>query len=285
MKLMVTGATGKLGTKIVEHLLTKIEAENVIISVRDPKKAASFAARGIEVRQGDFDAPETLQQAFAGVDRLLIISTDGEEATRIRQHTAAVEAAKAAGVGLIAYTSIANAEASQNFLARTHQVTEQLIRETGIPFLFFRNNWYLENEQSTIDAVRAGQNWLTSAGNGKVGWVLQEDYAEAIATVLVDPKPEQSIYELSGPLHTQQDIAEALGQVLGRPVQVKQVDSATYTAIMQKAGVPEFLLPMLQSIQEGIAAGTLAVESQDFERILGRSPVSLKDGLRKLVQE
>ena len=285
MKLLVTGANGKLGTKIVEHLLTKIEAENVIISVRDPKKAASFAARGIEVRQGDFDAPETLQQAFAGVDRLLIISTDGEEATRIRQHTAAVEAAKVAGVGLIAYTSIANAEASQNFLARTHQVTEQLIRETGIPFLFFRNNWYLENEQSTIDAVRAGQDWLTSAGNGKVGWALQEDYAEAIATVLVDPKPEQSIYELSGPLHTQQDIAEALGQVLGRPVQVKQVDSATYTAIMQKAGVPEFLLPMLQSIQEGIAAGTLAVESQDFERILGRSPVSLKDGLRKLVQE
>lgn len=285
MKLLVTGATGKLGTKIVEHLLTKIEAENVIISVRDPKKAAPFAVRGIEVRQGDFDAPETLQQTFAGVDRLLIISTDGEEATRIRQHTAAVEAAQAAGVGLIAYTSIANAEASQNFLARTHQVTEQLIRETGIPFLFFRNNWYLENEQSTIDAVRAGQDWLTSAGNGKVGWALQEDYAEAIATVLVNPKPEQSIYELSGPLHKQQDIAEALGQVLGRPVQVKQVDSATYTAIMQQAGVPEFLLPMLQSIQEGIAAGTLAVESQDFERILGRSPVSLKDGLRKIVQE
>ncbi|WP_214850440.1 SDR family oxidoreductase [Exiguobacterium sp. s138] len=285
MKLLVTGATGKLGTKIVEHLLTKIAAEDLIVSVRDPKKASDLASRGVEVRHGDFDAPDTLQQTFDGVDRLLIISTDGEEATRIRQHTAAVEAAKAAGVGLIAYTSIANAEASQNFLARTHQVTEQLIRETGIPFLFFRNNWYLENEQSTIDAVRAGQDWLTSAGNGKVGWALQEDYAEAIATVLVDPKPEQSIYELSGPLHTQQDIAEALGQVLGRPVQVKQVDSATYTAIMQKAGVPEFLLPMLQSIQEGIAAGTLAVESQDFERILGRSPVSLKDGLRKLVQE
>ena len=153
------------------------------------KKQHDLAARGIEVRQGDFDAPDTLQQAFAGVDRLLIISTDGEEATRIRQHTAAVRAAKAAGVGLIAYTSIANAEASQNFLARTHQVTEQLIRETGIPFLFFRNNWYLENEQSTIDAVRAGQDWLTSAGNGKVGWAFQEDYAKAIATVLVDPKP------------------------------------------------------------------------------------------------
>ncbi|MGE6556363.1 SDR family oxidoreductase [Exiguobacterium artemiae] len=284
MKLLVTGATGKLGTKIVEHLLTKIAAEDLIVSVRDPKKAADLAARGVEVRHGDFDKPDTLQEAFAGVDRLLIISTDGEEATRIRQHTAAVRAAEAAGVDLIAYTSIANAEASQNFLARTHQVTEQLIRETGIPFLFFRNNWYLENEQSTIEAVQAGQDWLTSAGNGKVGWALQEDYAEAIATVLVDPKPEQSIYELSGPLHTQQEIAEALGQVRGRPVQVKQVDSATYTAIMQQAGVPEFLLPMLQAIQEGIAAGTLAVESQDFEQILGRPPVSLEDGLRQLVQ-
>lgn len=284
MKLLVTGATGKLGTKIVEHLLTKIAAEDLIVSVRDPKKASDLASRGIEVRHGDFDAPDTLQQTFEGVDRLLIISTDGEEATRIRQHTAAVEAAKAAGVGLIAYTSIANAEASQNFLARTHQVTEQLIRDTRIPFLFFRNNWYLENEQSTIDAVQAGQDWLTSAGNGKVGWALQEDYAEAIATVLVDPKPTKSIYELSGPLHTQQEIAEALGQVLGRPVHVNQVDAVTYTAIMEQAGVPEFLLPMLQAIQEGIAAGTLALESQDFEQILGRSPVSLEDGLRQLVQ-
>ncbi|WP_214721808.1 hypothetical protein [Exiguobacterium sp. s192] len=168
-----------------------------------------------------------LQETFAGVDRLLLISTDGEEATRIRQHTAAVEAAKAAGVGLIAYTS---------------------------------------------------------AGNGKVGWALQEDYAEAIATVLVDPKPTKSIYELSGPLHTQQEIAGALGQVLGRPVHVNQVDAVTYTAILEQAGVPEFLLPMLQAIQEGIAAGTLAVESQDFEEILGRPPVSLEDGLRQLVQ-
>lgn len=284
MKLLVTGATGKLGTKIVEHLLMKIAAEDLIVSVRDPKKASDLASRGVEVRHGDFDKPDTLQETFAGVDRLLLISTDGEEATRIRQHTAAVEAAKAAGVGLIAYTSIANAEASRNFLARTHQVTEQLIRETGIPFLFFRNNWYLENEQSTIEAVQAGQDWLTSAGNGKVGWALQEDYAEAIATVLVDPKPTKLIYELSGPLHTQQEMAEALGQVLGRPVQVKQVDSATYTAIMEQAGVPEFLLPMLQAIQEGIAAGTLAVESQDFEQILGRTPVSLEDGLRQLVQ-
>lgn len=284
MKLLVTGATGKLGTKIVEHLLTKIAAEDLIVSVRDPKKASDLASRGIEVRHGDFDAPDTLQQTFEGVDRLLLISTDGEEATRIRQHTAAVEAAKAAGVGLIAYTSIANAEASQNFLARTHQVTEQLIRETGIPFLFFRNNWYLENEQSTIDAVQAGQDWLMSAGNGKVGWALQEDYAEAIATVLVDPKPTKSIYELSGPLHTQEEIAGALGQVLGRPVHVNQVDAVTYTAIMEQAGVPEFLLPMLLAIQEGIATGTLAVESQDFEQILGRPPVSLEDGLRQLVQ-
>ncbi|OAN10374.1 SDR family oxidoreductase [Exiguobacterium undae] len=284
MKLLVTGATGKLGTKIVEHLLTKIAAEDLIVSVRDPKKASDLASRGVEVRHGDFDKPGTLQETFAGVDRLLLISTDGEEATRIRQHTAAVEAAKAAGVGLIAYTSIANAEASQNFLARTHQVTEQLIRDTRIPFLFFRNNWYLENEQSTIDAVQAGQDWLTSAGNGKVGWALQEDYAEAIATVLVDPKPTKSIYELSGPLHTQQEIAGALGQVLGRPVHVNQVDAVTYTAILEQAGVPEFLLPMLQAIQEGIAAGTLAVESQDFEEILGRPPVSLEDGLRQLVQ-
>ncbi|WP_214767600.1 MULTISPECIES: SDR family oxidoreductase [unclassified Exiguobacterium] len=284
MKLLITGATGKLGTKIVNHLLGRISADDLVVSVRNVEKAANLKERGVEVRHGDFDAPTTLATAFAGIDRLLIISTDGEEATRVRQHTAAIEAAQAAGVGLIAYTSIANAQASQNFLARTHQVTERLIEQTGIPYIFFRNNWYLENEQATIDAVRNGADWLTAAGDGKVGWALQDDYAEAIATVLTTDAPKQAIYELSGPLLTQTEIAEALGAVLARPVTVQQVDVATYADIMKQAGLPDFLIPMLVSIQEGIANDTLAVESQDFAQILGRPPVVINDALERLIK-
>ncbi|VWX38401.1 SDR family oxidoreductase [Exiguobacterium oxidotolerans] len=283
MKLLITGATGKLGTKIVDHLLRRINADDLVVSVRNVEKAEDLKARGVEVRHGDFDLPKTLATAFAGIDRLLIISTDGEETTRIRQHTAAIEAAQAAGIGLIAYTSIANAQASQNFLARTHQVTERLIEQTGIPYVFFRNNWYLENEMATIDAVRDGADWLTAAGDGKVGWALQDDYAEAIATVLTTDEPK-AIYELSGPLLTQTEIAQALGAVLARPVAVQQVDLAMYADIMKQAGLPDFLIPMLISIQEGIAQDTLAVESQDFEQILGRPPVAISDALERLLK-
>lgn len=283
MKLLITGATGKLGTKIVDHLLKRISADDLVVSVRNVEKAADLKARGVEVRHGDFDLPKTLATAFAGIDRLLIISTDGEETTRIRQHTAAIEAAQAAGISLIAYTSIANAQASQNFLARTHQVTERLIEQTGIPYVFFRNNWYLENEMATIDAVRDGADWLTAAGDGKVGWALQDDYAEAIATVLTTDEPK-AIYELSGPLLTQTEIAQALGAVLARPVAVQQVDLAMYADIMKQAGLPDFLIPMLVSIQEGIAQDTLAVESHDFEQILGRPPVAISDALERLLK-
>src|SRR5574342_42206 len=125
MKILVTGATGKLGTKVVETLLKTIPATQLAVSVRNPEKAEGLRDRGVEVRQGDFDHPETLDSAFAGIDRLLIISADGDNETRIRQHTNAVEAAERAGVKFIAYTSLANAKESKNFLAPTHQATEE----------------------------------------------------------------------------------------------------------------------------------------------------------------
>lgn len=178
MKILVTGATGKLGTKVVETLLKTVPANQLAVSVRNPEKAEELRTRGVDVRQGDFDRPETLDTAFAGIDRLLIISADGDNETRIRQHSNAVVAAERAGVKFIAYTSLANAKESKNFLAPTHQATEESILKTGIPYSFLRNNWYLENEISSIQGVQAGAPWVTSAGNGKVGWALQQDYAK-----------------------------------------------------------------------------------------------------------
>ncbi|WP_144548513.1 SDR family oxidoreductase [Bacillus sp. X1(2014)] len=284
MKILVTGATGKFGTKVVETLLKTVPANQLAVSVRNPEKAEGLRARGVDVRQGDFDRPDTLDAAFSGIDRLLIISADGDNETRIRQHTDAVAAAERAGVKFIAYTSLANAKESKNFLAPTHKATEEAIVKTGIPYSFLRNNWYLENESSSIQGILAGAPWVTSAGDGKVGWALQQDYAEAAAVVLSGNGHENTIYELSGKLMTQEEIAAAVGTVLGKEVPVHQVDDSTYADIMKGAGVPEFLLPFLVDIQKGIREGTLAVESNDLEKLLGRPVTPISVGLTQIVK-
>ncbi|MCY7751783.1 SDR family oxidoreductase [Bacillus haynesii] len=283
MKMLVTGATGKLGSKIVEKLLETVPADQLAVSVRNPEKAEALRARGVDVRQGDFDRPETLESAFRGIDRLLIISADGDNETRIRQHSTAVAAAERSGVRFIAYTSIANARESKNFLAPTHKATEEAILKTGIPYSFLRNNWYLENEMSSIQGVLAGAPWVTSAENGKVGWALQQDYADAAAAVLSGEGHENTVYELSGELLTQEEIASALGEVLGKEVPVQHVDDAAYRDIMKNAGVPDFLIPMVVDIQKGIREGTLEVSSDDFEKVLGRPVTPIKEGLAQIV--
>lgn len=285
MKMLVTGATGKLGMKVVETLLKTVPAEQLAVSVRNPEKAEGLRALGVEVRKGDFDLPETLDSAFAGIERLLIISADGDNETRIPQHRNAVAAAERAGVKFIAYTSLAKAKESQNFLAPTHQATEEAILKSGISYSFLRNNWYLENEISSIQGVLAGAPWVTSAGNGKVGWALQEEYAEAAAAVLAGNGHDNTIYELSGKLLTQEEIATALGSILGQEVPVSQVDDHTYADIMKGAGVPDFLIPMLVGIQKGIREETLEVESNDFEKLLGRPLTPIKEALTQIVNK
>ncbi|MDP4106753.1 MAG: SDR family oxidoreductase [Bacillota bacterium] len=283
MKILVTGATGKLGGKVVETLLKTVQASDLAVSVRNPEKAEALKVRGVEVRHGDFDLPETLEAAFAGIDRLLIISADGDNETRIRQHANAVAAAQRAGVKFIAYTSLVNATESQNLFAPTHKATEAAIVKTGIPYSFLRNNWYLENEIPSIQGVQAGAPWVTSAGAGKVGWAPQQDYAEAAAAVLTGDGHENSVYELSGRLLTQEEIAAALGEVIGKEVTVQQVDDATYAEIMKGVGVPDFLIPLVVDIQKSIRENTLAVESNDFEKLLGRPATAIKDALKQIV--
>ncbi|PTQ85432.1 NAD(P)H dehydrogenase (quinone) [Trichococcus patagoniensis] len=283
MKLLVTGATGKFGTKVMEILLKTVPANQLAVSVRNPEKAEELRARGVDVRQGDFDQPETLDAAFAGIDRLLLISADGDNETRIRQHANAVAAAERAGVSFIAYTSLASAQESKNLFAPTHQATEAAIVKTEIPYSFLRNNWYLENEISGIQGVLAGAPWLTSAADGKVGWALQQDYAEAAAAVLSGEGHENTIYELSGKPLTQEELAAALGDVLGKEVQVQQVDDAAYAEIMADAGVPDFVVPILVEIQKSIRVGSLDVESNDFEKLLGRPATPIHEGLRQIV--
>jgi len=283
MKILVTGATGKLGSKVVESLLKSVPASNMVVSVRNPEKAEGLRNRGVEVRQGDFDRPETLDNAFKGIDRLLIISADGDNETRIQQHANAVQAAERAGVKFIAYTSLANAIESKNLMAPPHVATEAAIIKTGIPYSFLRNNWYLENEIGSIQGAIAGAPWVTSAGEGKVGWALQQDYADAAAAVLVGNGHENTVYELSGPLLTQDELASALGNVLDKKIPVQQVSDEKYAEIMKGLGLPDFVIPIVVGIQESIRNGSLEVESNDFDKVLGRPVTPINEALNQLV--
>ena len=283
MKLLVTGATGKLGAKVVETLLKTVPASQLAVSVRNPEKAKGLESRGVEVRHGDFDNPKTLDSAFTGIDRILIISADGDNETRFRQHSNAVAAAERAGVKFIAYTSLAKAHESTNLFAPPHKPTEEAIKKTGIPYSFLRNNWYFENEIPSIQGVLAGAPWVTSAGNGKVGWALQQDFAEAAAAVLSGNGHENTIYELSGKPLTQEEFVSVLGNVLGKEVAIQQVDDATYANIMKAAGIQDFVIPILVEIQRSIREGSLDFESNDFEKVLGRPATPIKEALTQIV--
>jgi NAD(P)H dehydrogenase (quinone) len=283
MKILVTGATGKLGSKVVESLLKSVPASDLAVSVRKPEKAEGLRARGVEVRQGDFDRPQDLDAAFKGIDRLLIISADGDNETRIQQHANAVQAAERAGVKFIAYTSLANATESQNLMAPPHVATEAAIIKTGIPYSFLRNNWYLENEIGSIQGAIAGAPWVTSAGAGKVGWALQQDYADAAAAVLVGNGHENTVYELSGPLLTQEELVSALGKVAGMEIPVQQVSDEQYAEIMKGLGLPDFVVSIVVGIQESIRNGSLEVESNDFEKVLGRPVTPINEAMNQLV--
>jgi NAD(P)H dehydrogenase (quinone) len=283
VKILVTGATGQLGAKVVEALLASVPAERLAVSVRDTEKANDLRSRGVEVRQGDFDNPASLDAAFAGVDRLLIVSTQGDNETRIRQHLAAVSAAERAGVGFIAYTSVANAEETSLFLAPVHRATEEAIRKTGIPYSFLRNNWYIENEIGTIQGVLAGAPVVTLAGVGKVGWASRGDYAQAAAAVLAGNGHENTIYELSGTPITHEDLAAFFSKVLERNVAVQQVDDETYATIIASVGVPEQVVPILVAIQSAIREGALEVKSNDLETLLGRPATPLSESINEIV--
>lgn len=283
MKFLVTGATGQLGSLVIEQLLKTVPASDVVASVRDPKKAEHLSAQGVEVREGDFARPETLSSAFAGIDKLLMISTS--PGNRVAEQQAAIDAAKAAGVSFIAYTSAPNAQESTFFLTEDHRQTENALIASGITYAILRNNWYLENEMGTIQAALQGAPWLTSAGTGKVGWAIRRDYAEAAANVLTHEGHNNKVYELSGPLLTQEELAAILAEVSGKDIPVQQVDDATYEQVMKEAGVPVDALPFVVGIQTAIREGSLAVDSQDFQNVLGHSNTPLSEGFRDILKQ
>lgn len=285
MKILVTGATGHLGGKIIEFLVKKLPTTAIFAGTTNPtsEKALALTAQGIGVRKADFEDQASLVQAFTGMDKVFIISTFGDIEMYKRQQTNAVEAAKQAAVKQLVYSSAPHADTSDFVLAGPHLVRENIIKESGIPYVFMRNNWYVENEVATIQQCLAGAPWVTAAGEGKVGWVSRPELAEATATVLVSEGHDNKIYELTGENLTQSDFVTALNEVTGKEISVMNVDDETYSAMLQQANVPAELVGMLTMIQKGIREGGLESNVSDLETLLDRKPLTAKEALQQLL--
>ncbi|NUP28749.1 MAG: NAD(P)H-binding protein [Nocardia sp.] len=280
--LVVTGATGQFGRLAVEALLRRgVPASHLAVAVRDTDKAADLADRGITVRAADYDRPETLAPAFADAEKLLFVSANGPEDLRIRQHTAVVDAAARAGAGLVAYTSVVEADTNPLGLARVHRETEARLRAAGLPTVLLRNGWYTENYTAGLaDSVRRG-NLVGSAGKGGIASATRADLAEAAAAVLTAGDEQAGkVYELTGDVAwTLDDLAATAAAVSGQPVGYTDLPAAQYAEILTGAGLPGFLVDLLVDSEVQIARGALATVTPDLTRLLGRPATPLRDSV------
>ncbi|WP_369183352.1 SDR family oxidoreductase [Streptomyces sp. Y1] len=275
---VVTGATGQLGRLVVEGLLATVPAGEVAVAVRSAEKAADLAARGVAVRVVDYDRPESLAGAFAAGDRVLLISGN-ELGRRIPQHRAVVEAAAAAGVALLAYTSILGAATFR--LADEHQATEELVRASGLPYVLLRNGWYAENYLDDAAGTVERGVVLGSAGDGRVAGAPRRDYAAAAVAVLTGEGHENTVYELSGDTAwSLGELAAELAQASGRRVEHRNVPAPDHLAALVGAGLPEGFAEVLVDVDAGIARGELAGTPGDLARLIGRPTVPLAVSVR-----
>ncbi|MVN86290.1 NAD(P)H-binding protein [Deinococcus sp. HMF7620] len=281
--IAITGATGHLGQLTIAALLKRgVPAQNIVALVRNPAKAAELEAQGVQVRQADYRQPETLDAALQGVDKLLLISSNDFE-DRVGQHRQVVDAAVRAGVKLLAYTSILRADTSGLALAADHKATEDLIRASGLPFVFLRNGWYLEN----YNPAQAAQYGAVagSAGEGRVSAASRADYAEAAAAVLSQPGHDNAVYELGGDeAFTLGDLAAEVQAQSGRPVVYQNMPEGDYAQMLRGVGLPDALAEMLADSDVHLEKGDLYTDSGDLRRLIGRPTTTLTEGVRAALQ-
>jgi len=270
-RYLVTGASGQLGALVLAALAKKVPAANIVALVRRPEAAAPLEAQGVEVRIGDYDDPAALEKAFQGIDRLLLISAT-EMGKRIRQHENAVAAAKKAGVGFIAYTSILKAETSPLSLAEEHLATEIAIEASGIPHAHLRNGWYTENKTGSVAPAIEHGAYAGAAGDGRFSTAPRQDYAEAAAVVLSADTPEAAAtYELAGDeSFSMAEFAAALSDAAGSRVAYADMSEADYAAMLEGVGLPGPLAAMLADSDAGAAVGALQDDTKTLSRLIGR---------------
>lgn len=280
MTIAVTGATGHLGRLVVESLLEKVPAAEVVAVVRDRSKAQDLADRGVDVRVASYDDRTALDAALAGVDRLLLVSGN-EFGRRTEQHRNVIEAAAAQGVQLLAYTSAPAVETSTLPVAPDHLATEQILAASGLRHVLLRNGWYHENYLTALDAARQTGSVLTSAGEGKVSSAARADFAEAAAVVLTTDQPLERVYELGGDVAwTQAELASTLSDLLGTTVSVAEVDPDVQAKILAEAGVPPMWVDFTVATDASISRGELEVTGGALSALIGRPTVPLTDSLR-----
>jgi NAD(P)H dehydrogenase (quinone) len=276
----VTGATGHLGRLVIDSLIARgVAANSIVAVVRSPEKAQDLAASGVQVRKADYSDPQGLRAAFAGVSKLLLIS-GSEVGQRLPQHRNAVEAAVAAGVGFIAYTSILNADTTTMILAEEHKATEQLVRTSGLPYALLRNGWYLENYTGHLDPVLQHGALLGASGDGRVAAAARADYADAAAAVLTADGHQGAVFELAGDQpFTMSEFTAEVSVHADRPVEYRDLPVAQYAEALVAAGLPEGYAHVLADSSAGIARGELVNDSGDLRRLIGRPTTSLADAV------
>ena len=279
-KIAVTGASGHLGRLTLDALIAsgRIAAADIIAISRDTSKLADYAARGVDLRTGDFGTPETLATAFRGADRVAIISVD--TFPRGELHKAAVAAAGSAGVGRVLYTSLAIADGVTPSFGADHFETEQAIKDSGLAYTILRNNWYLENLfMSLPNAIKSG-SWFTSANGGRIAYGARADYAAALAGALLDDAPGNRVHTLTGPkAYTAEEVAELANAALGTSIAVVNLGDEQLAEGMKQAGVPDPVVPVLVSMDTNVRNGGLDVVTGDVETLSGKAPVTLEDFL------
>jgi NAD(P)H dehydrogenase (quinone) len=282
--IAVTGASGKLGSAVIRFLLEgAVTPRDIVAVVRDPTKVADPSARGVQVRRADYTDAGSLQDALRGVDKLLFISTTALGEERMLHHGNVVSAARAAGVRHIIYTSAIKPALDARFAASPgHFRTETLIRESGIPYTFFRNNLYLDLVPLMFGGALKTGTLVHNGGDGRVGFVAREDIAHGLAAVLTHGEHENRVYPITAVTpYSLHDIASALGKASGTSVVYKAASSEEFGKLLESLGLPAPVVAMSVGLGEAIRAGEFDAGSKDLERLLGRSPVALEPFLRK----
>ncbi|KMS72732.1 quinone oxidoreductase [Streptomyces viridochromogenes] len=278
MSIVVTGATGHLGRHVVEQLLEKVPADQVTAVVRTPEKVADLAERGVKIATADYNAPETFDALFAAGDKVLLISGSEVGNDRVGQHKVVINAAKAAGVALLAYTSAPGSLTAA--LADDHRGTEKALLESGLPYALLRNGWYHENYTENLAPVLEYNAVTHAAGEGRVSSASRADYAAAAVAVLTSEGHENKTYELGGDVAWNfSEYAAELSRQTGKEIANNPVSAEAFAGILTGAGLPEQLAAILAGVDTSVEKGELVVDSGDLSRLAGRPTTPLAEAI------
>ncbi|WP_247827792.1 SDR family oxidoreductase [Arthrobacter antioxidans] len=277
MSIVITGATGHLGRLVVEQLLARgVDPSTIVAGGRNEEALAGLAAHGVRTARIDYADPATLEDAFAGAGKVLLISGN-EVGKRSVQHKAVIDAARRVGAELV-YTSAPRASTSALVLAPEHKATEGLLEGSGLTYTVLRNNWYTENYADTIRRAAATGEILTGTGSGRVASATRRDYAESAAVVLLSGEHAGEILELGGDEPWDMDeLAATVSAVAGRPVTVHQVGTDEHVAALKGFGLDEDAAGFAAALDANIADGLLAESDGTLARIIGRPTTPLRE--------